>query len=66
MFKSFKDINISVTTVVAKTNMDINVDLLFESINPTFAIDKKVKNKKAFQKFIIEENPEYGIKRVLL
>lgn len=60
MFKSFKDINISVTTVVAKTNMDINVDLLFESINPTFAIDKKVKNKKAFQKFIIEENPEYG------
>jgi len=61
-YKEFNDINISTTTVIITTNLEINLEWLFY-ILPVIDIDTSgsvIKVNKDFQDFVINLNPEYG------
>jgi hypothetical protein len=59
--KSLDEIEVSTSTIISTTNMDINLDW-FYSILPVIdaKIPSKIKYLKQFQKYIIDLDPPYG------
>ncbi len=61
MSDTIEKINISTTTVIVTTNLEIQLDWLFHALPVTeYASEKGFKTTKDFQEHIIQKNPAFG------
>lgn len=58
--KSFNEINISTTTVIVSTNVEINLEWFFEVVKVTDFNEHKIKTNKEFQDLVIQSHPPIG------
>ncbi len=59
MIKKFDDINVSTSTVIVPTNLEMNLEWLYDALSVT-NFDTKCKTVRSFQTHVVSTNPHIG------